>query len=226
MSQTDNFISEVTEEVRRDRLFAIFRKYGWVGVVAVLGIVGGAAWYEWQKARAREDARAFGDQFLAALQADNPGQMFEALPADGTQGALVKIAAAAQALREDKVPEAVAALHAVAQDQSLPRNLRDLAGIKAVIAGGETLPAVERDAALAELAKPGAPFRLLAVEQQAVAALAAGDKDGAIAKAREILMDSGLTPGLQQRASELIVALGGEPVTPTPAAAAAAVAGQ
>ena len=29
MSDTDSFIDEVTEEVRRDALFAQFRRYGW-----------------------------------------------------------------------------------------------------------------------------------------------------------------------------------------------------
>ena len=41
MSNPDSFIDEVTEEVRRDRLFAIFRKYGWIGAVLVALIVGG-----------------------------------------------------------------------------------------------------------------------------------------------------------------------------------------
>ena len=44
MSNPDSFIDEVTEEVRRDRLFRLFRKYGWIGVVIILGLVGGTAW--------------------------------------------------------------------------------------------------------------------------------------------------------------------------------------
>ncbi|MBC7675342.1 MAG: hypothetical protein H7173_04675, partial [Rhodoferax sp.] len=48
MSNNESFIDEVTEEVRRDKLFAMFRRYGWIGVLLVVGIVGGAAWTEWQ----------------------------------------------------------------------------------------------------------------------------------------------------------------------------------
>jgi hypothetical protein len=44
VSNPDSFIDEVTEEVRRDRLFGLFRKYGWIGLVVILGIVGGTAW--------------------------------------------------------------------------------------------------------------------------------------------------------------------------------------
>ena len=40
MSDTDSFIDEVTEEVKRDRLFATMRKYGWIAVLIVLLLVG------------------------------------------------------------------------------------------------------------------------------------------------------------------------------------------
>ena len=46
MSDTDSFIDEVTEEVRRDRMYLLLRRWGWVGVVAVILIVGGAAFNE------------------------------------------------------------------------------------------------------------------------------------------------------------------------------------
>ena len=50
MSNPASFIDEVTEEVRRDRLFAAFRKYGWIGLLLVILVVGGAAYNEWSKA--------------------------------------------------------------------------------------------------------------------------------------------------------------------------------
>ena len=40
MSQSDSFIEEVTEEVRRDRLFATMKRFGWIAIVLVLRIVG------------------------------------------------------------------------------------------------------------------------------------------------------------------------------------------
>ena len=67
MSETDSFIDEVTEEVRRDRLFAIFRKYGWIGILTIVVIVGGASWTEWKKAKAEAAAQSFGDALVAAM---------------------------------------------------------------------------------------------------------------------------------------------------------------
>jgi hypothetical protein len=34
MSDTDSFIDEVTEEVRRDRMFFMLKRYGWIAVPA------------------------------------------------------------------------------------------------------------------------------------------------------------------------------------------------
>ena len=44
MSDTYSFIDEVTEEVRRDRLFGYFRRYGWIPAVIIVALVGGTAY--------------------------------------------------------------------------------------------------------------------------------------------------------------------------------------
>ena len=58
MANQDSFINEVTEEVRRDRLFTLFRRYAWIGITIVVLTVAGAAWNEWRKADARAEAQA------------------------------------------------------------------------------------------------------------------------------------------------------------------------
>lgn len=50
-NENDSFIDEVTEDLRRDRLFAAFRRYGWIAGLVILAIVGGAAWREYSRAR-------------------------------------------------------------------------------------------------------------------------------------------------------------------------------
>ncbi len=50
MSNTDSFIEEVSEAVRRDRLYALMRRYSGLAVALVALIVGGAAYNEWRKA--------------------------------------------------------------------------------------------------------------------------------------------------------------------------------
>ena len=79
MSETDSFIDEVTEEVRRDRLFGLMRRYGWIAVLAVLLIVGGAAYREYSRASDQSAARALGDALLAALDTEDTDARSSAL---------------------------------------------------------------------------------------------------------------------------------------------------
>ena len=94
MSNNESFIDEVTEEVRRDKLFAIFRRYGWIGVVLVVAIVGGAAWTEWQKVQSTARAESFGDAVTAALTLETPEARIAALkavPSSGDQAGLLQL---------------------------------------------------------------------------------------------------------------------------------------
>lgn len=58
MSNSDSFIDEVTEEVRREKTFGYIKRYGWIVGLAVVVVVGGAAWNEWNKAQAQAEAEA------------------------------------------------------------------------------------------------------------------------------------------------------------------------
>jgi len=63
VSDTDGFIDEVSEEIRRDRNYRLMRKWGWIPVSLILLLVGGSAFNEWSKARATRDAEALAAKF-------------------------------------------------------------------------------------------------------------------------------------------------------------------
>lgn len=214
VSDTDSFIDEVTDEVRRDRLFATLRRHGWIGITAVLLIVGGAAWFEWHKARARAEAEAFGDAVIAAVgQKDAAARIaaLDALPAAGNRTELAAFIAAGEALAAGDGDDARARLQAVAGDAAIDPAYRQLAELKALIIAGAGMPAADRDAVLDRLAVAGQPLRPLAMEQQALARLDAGDDEGALALARQILAEPEVMQGLRRRVSQLIILLGGDP---------------
>lgn len=219
MSDTDSFIEEVTEEVRRDRLYGLIKRYGWVAVLVVLLIVGGAAWNEWSKAQARAKAQNAGDAILTALEADAPDARIAALKAVGetdiTQGAKAVVAllqASEQGAGED-AEGAVAALETIAADTSLPAIYRQIASFKAASKPTDALSADDRRARLEALSAPGTALRLLAVEQLALLDIESGDTDAALERLQQVVVDAEVTAGLRQRASQLIVALGAEPAT-------------
>jgi hypothetical protein len=214
MSNPDSFIEEVTEEVRRDRLFALMRRYGWIAVVAVLLLVGGAAYKEWQKARETAAAQALGDALLAALQQDDPEARIAALDGvaePGEAAPLIALLAAGEQSAAGQDEAATARLRALADDAQAPAAYRQLALLKLLLIEGDARPAEERRADLAPLTEPGAPFRPLALEQLALLEIEEGNTDAAIDRLREILDLPEATAGLRERATQLIVALGGTP---------------
>jgi len=215
MSDTDSFIDEVTEEVRRDRLFVMFRRYGWIGAVAVLLIVGGAAWREYSQAQARNDAQAVGDAMNAALAADEASARADALAAISAKSAgaqaVVDMAQAAALEDAGQLAEAAAVLDGIAVNGDLPQVYRDIAAFKAVILQADTLPAEERRLRLETLAAPGGTLQYLAGEQLALLDIAEGNTEAALARLNEIAVSAGVSRDLQERVSQVIVALGGSP---------------
>lgn len=216
MSNPESFIDEVTEEVRRDRLFRVFRKYGWIGIVLVVGIVGGAAFNEWSKAREAARAEAFGDAVVDALDLGTPEERRDALasvPADGDQAALLQLILASDP-DEDKT-QSLAALEKVVADASLPASYRDLAVLRRVLVGGQDLPLADRRAALQEIAAAGRPYRTLAEEQLAYLLVEEGKPDEAITVLSALVQDQEASGALKARAAQVITALGGVPPQPT-----------
>lgn len=212
MSNPDSFIDEVTEELRRDKLFALFRKWAWLVVLAVLVIVGGAAWNEWRQAQAESAARAFGDRIIAALDADDPAARRDALAglsATGAQAGILNLLLAATEIDAGRPEAALVALAAVESDTTLPLSYRQIAALKRVILAGPALPLAEREATLTALSAPGQTFRPLALEQLALLALEAGQTSLALERAQALLQEADVSDDLRQRVQQLIVILGG-----------------
>jgi hypothetical protein len=214
VSNPESFIDEVTEEVRRDKLFGYFRRYGWIGIVAVLLIVGGAAYREYQIAAKLAESKAFGDAALEALDQDDAAARSTALAAvraPGQRQALLNLLQSTDP--ETDKAATLAALTAVADDATLPASYRDLAVLRRVVVAGTDLPAADRRALLDPIAAPGRPYRPLALEQLALLSVETGDTAAAITALEALRQDQEATPGLRRRVEQVIVALGGKPAT-------------
>lgn len=215
MSNTDSFIEEVTEEVRRDKLYAALRKYGWIGILAVAAIVGGAAYSEYNKAQARAQAEATGDSMLAALQLDESAERAAALALveveNPSASAIVSLMTAAEQSSAGETVLANETLQSVANAQDLPLIYRQIASFKALGLSAAELPVEERRAGYEALSQPGNPLRLLVTEQLGLIDIEAGDTAAALVVFQGIIDDSEATADLQQRSVQLMIALGAEP---------------
>ncbi|MBC6407364.1 MAG: hypothetical protein GDA40_04170 [Rhodobacteraceae bacterium] len=218
MSNRDSFIEEVKEELRRERAFTLLRKYGWIGVVAVLAIVGGTAFNEYRKAQALARAQTNGDALFAALQEQSPQARLAQLEAaqlqsEGAEVVRGFLLAAEQ--RQTDPAEARAILDTLAQSAPAVGGIYEqLAVLKAIALALPEQRAQEQAshrAVLEQMAQPGQPLALLAAEQLALLDIAAGDTEAALTRLAVIYNDAGASRGLRARAEQLVEALGKTP---------------
>ena len=217
MSESDSFIQEVTEEVRQDRMFALWKKWGPFILAAIVLVVGAAALWSWNNARQRAEAEARG----AALLAPNADRQALVDRIEPPARIVAEFAAAAELARSGDaadLAEAVRRYRGIAARGDIAEHYRQLALLQAV-----RLEAVSADpsAALTELAPliDGSPYALLARELAAALHLKAGDREAAHAELQAILADPRATSSLRLRAQELLTASGGDLPAQTPASA-------
>ena len=213
MSDTDSFIEEVTEEVRREKLFKMVKRYGWIAVLLVVLLVGGATWNELRKASEREAAQNFGDAIIAALSPEDRLERADALtaleaPTPGAD-AMLKLLTAAE-LGADNPSEAAEKLLTLSDRVDIPQVYRQVATLKAMMIPDAGLDPADRRKRLEDLAQASGLLRLLAQEQIAMLEIEQGDTEAALTRLLDLYADAEASQGLRERASGVIVALGGD----------------
>ena len=212
VSNTDSFIEEVAEEVRRDRLFGLIRKYGWIAITAVIVIVGGSAYREYVKAQRTAAAQDFGSSVLAALEQNDAQARVDALDTvqapNAATGAVVAMMQSAELVSDGQSAAAITRLEQAAIDPNVDQSYRDLVNFKRLMRADSGLDTYDRVAGFTALAAPGNPLRLLATEQLAVLDLETGNVDAATERFNAILNDAETTQGLRQRVTQVMIALG------------------
>ncbi|HML14094.1 MAG TPA: tetratricopeptide repeat protein [Xanthobacteraceae bacterium] len=181
-----DIFQEVDEEVRRERLEQLWKRYGnhiIAAALVVLACVGAWRGYiYWEERKAAEAGAAYEAASMLADEGKHTEAeaAFAKLARDGTAGyrGLARLREAAQ-LGSSDPKAAVAAYDALAADASLGRSLQDLAAMRAGLLLVDTAPYQELRARLEPLTASDRPFRHSAREVLAFAAWRAGDNAAA-----------------------------------------------
>ena len=215
MSDTDSFLQEVSEELRRDKLYRNIRKYGWVAILFVILIVGAATYREYLKSRAATEAQLFGTSIIDALNEKNVVDRVTKLQKINAPGANAEAILALLLLAEsngiENTNQKDRFLSNVIENLSIEAHYRDLLNFKILLGSAATMNIDERISAFEEIAKPGNVYRLLAEEQLVLIELEQGNSEKAVEKLSQILLDAELTAGLRNRATQMMIALGRDP---------------
>lgn len=209
MSNNDSFVDEVAEELRRDRLYHMIRRYGWIAVVAVVGLVGGTAYFEYTSAQERSVAQAKGDAILTAMENNDSASRSAALN-ELPQGVVSLMLEASTAIDAGDREAAIAAYREIADIEGVDSIYVNVAAFKAMLLDAQDMTAEEKIAAFEPFTDVSNPLNLLALEQIALANVEAGEREKALEILTRIENDASTTRGLRDRAGTLIVSLGGD----------------
>lgn len=210
-----DLIREVEEDLRRENLEKLWRKYGGYALTAaVLIVIAVAANVGWQHYSASQrDGRARDYEAALNLVAADDAKAQEALQAvaqgDDGYATLARLHAAALKAEAGDVDGAVAIYDQLAGDSSVDRSLRDLSLLLLATRTADTADPAQLSQKLQPLTEAASPWRYSALEIMAVLARRAGDNE----KAQQILTgladDLNAPRALRQRATELLAALKG-----------------
>ena len=213
MSNNESFIQEVSEEVRRDRLYRILKKWGWIGIAVIVALVGGASFNEWNKDSKMNSARNLGDRVLSAVANKDPIELKDIEISNISQDMFIKNLLSAILLSDNKLDASKMALEEIRDIPGITKTYRELNAFKLglLVLKEGNLTSDERFSVFEGLVEPGSPFRLLAKEQQALILIEQGKLELAIKALTEISVDSETTASLKRRVTQLRISLGGDP---------------
>ncbi len=208
VDSNDSFLREVKEEIDRERLENLWKRYGTVIVVAgalVIAAVGGFQIWSWSAQDAAEKA---GADYQKALQSvfddklDEADGVFAELSKDAPTGyaTLAELQMAATLVEQGKKAEALKKFDGLSKRSGVDSLLSGFAALQAASLRLGEADFTEMQNRLNDLVKAESPWRFNAQELLGLAALRDGQLNEARGLFAKILSDNGAPPAMRQRA--------------------------
>ena len=205
------FLREVDEELRRDDLTRLWKRWGIALVAAdALGLIAFGGWLWWRDYQAKQ-AGVEGEKLTAAIEQLAANRIDPALPALKDLSAseragyrtAARIADASITAQKGETQAAITTLDAVVKDEETGQVLRDLALIRQTTIAFDTLPPDQVIARMRPLAQKGNPWFGSAGELVAVAHLKAGRPKDAGAVFAALASDPAVPSSIRSRAAQM-----------------------
>jgi len=209
-----NIFQEVQEDLERQRIEALWKRYGslimTLALVIVLGTAGASAYRSWH---AQHNQKLTDAYLEAAKQDSNPDKAIPLLEqfADSNPGSnqadFALLHAGALSSSKSDTAKAVLFYDAVAHDPTAEPAFRQLGDLLSVQAQMDTGDVAALSARLDPLTSEDGVWRYSALEDQAYLALKAGNKDKALKIFTTLSQDTRVPPGINARATDLMHSL-------------------
>ena len=196
MVESESFIKEVSDEVKKDKLFKALNKFKWplsALVLLLIGAVGGYEYYKFQKkARAQEN----GEFFVSAIEnLNNNGQTVTQEINNKLISVLIKLNEAKYFEEKGDIKSATEAYKYIINKYGENKFFNHYSKFQLyLINPAKSLSDKKKIEVLDELSAPDGPLKLLALEQKLYLYVKINDLDNIKLQVKLILSDQGITP--------------------------------
>lgn len=213
--QTDTFIREVQEDIRREQIAQIWAGYGTYIIAAAVLIVAAVGAYKYAEYQRIHAAESSGTRYEEAVRlaaggkTEDAQKALDAIIKDAPAGysALARIRAAGAMAKSGKTAEAVAAYEALSKDGRTDELLRDYAALQIGMLRLDQADWTEMQNRLNDLTNDRNPWRASARELLGLAAYKAGKTDDARKTFVQLLGDRTTPPSMVERAQLMLAVL-------------------
>ena len=196
MVESESFIKEVSEEVKRDRLFKLLNKFKWSLFALIVTLVGAVGGYEYYKFDKKSRAQKNGEFLVSAMEnLRNNGQTVAKKIDNKLISVLIKLNEAKYFEEKGDISSAAAAYNHIINKYGDNKFFNHYSKFQLYLMDpAKSLSDAKKIKVLNELSAPDGPFKLLALEQKLYIYVKNNDLEKVKLQVKLILSDQSITP--------------------------------
>ena len=196
MVESESFIKEVSEEVKRDRLFKALNKFKWLLFALIVSLVGAVGGYEYYKFDKKSRAQENGEFLTSAIERlKENGQTVTEKIDNKFASVMIKLNEAKYFEEKGDMKSASAAYNDIISKYGENKFFNHYSKLQLYLMDpAKSLGDVEKIKILDELSAPDSPLKLLALEQKLYLYVKINDLDNIRLQVDLILSDKAITP--------------------------------
>lgn len=196
MVESESFIKEVSEEVKRDRLFKALNKFKWPLFALIMVLVGAVGGYEYYKFDKKSRAQKNGEFLISAIESlkENGQTVTEKIDNKFTS-VLIKLNEAKYFEEKGDMKSASVAYNHIISKYGENKFFNHYSKFQLYLMDpAKSLSDVKKIKILDELSAPDGPLKLLALEHKLYLYIKINDLENIKSQVDLILSDQGITP--------------------------------
>jgi hypothetical protein len=200
MSENNSFVDEVTEEVRRDKLYLFLKRYVWILILLIVTIILASVFFEVKSNANKVKSEEIGELLLKSLS-NEVDEMDDLATFTESKPLLVMMLRAKVLENKLDYNGAVRVYETLLNLKSIPNSFKDFVKFKILLLVKDD--PIKSNKLLIDLVNPDSSFNLLALEQRVFRDIKENNWKDAVANIELLLSDPEASQAMISRANQI-----------------------